>query len=694
MTLLTSPRLPSVPILNLDATGSEYSRWKRNIKFALETKDTWKYCNGTFPMPMPKERPTLPRFEGEMYDTQPCLLQERRAWMRQDREVKLDIFQSLAEEVMLDVFQVGPPLLPTKCNAQQMLETLDRRFNVFEFEGYHHAFCHFLTMRVDQYASFDEFNKEFLTVLEDLHDYGQPLSNTQACSAYFSKLNCTQNPWVAKMVEEWGAQCSEPQIHDLVQESRLWPYVKPLKSKSSQGCYEKPIPENPLYDDEPELANGDAAPELSDTSTVSSKASHSKELSETTSERQSSTVRLLSKQQFDPQALREALEGIPSFFDYEQSSLNEGVGTACTTPEWLSARERIIPQPESQPALTDMPLLLLPPASLHKSDSNLHTRSRSTPTPSMEVDEESVAEGTFRRRQTIDFASRGATPPLCEHPAFRQKMWAPPEDLTVEIHPALRPITPLLQPQTPSSMLPLCSPLVLAGSQVATPKQSFNRSCAQSIESSTSNQDSVSNALFSTRFDYSLPSSPCSSSSSNSNNNNSIVLDLPLQGTNIEPWIDSPSSCPASPITFAIPKVSFSENPPPPRPSRSPHRQPRESAKKPPQNSFSFLLTPSQQTQNAVSPIQPPISIFSLAHTTTTTKNATSLPPSSCRPQPPTKRRTSMHERLSNTRPRSRSRQPQHQQQLQVKEKEKEKEKRWSLGVSKMARLGMRGAEV
>ncbi|KAF2850537.1 hypothetical protein T440DRAFT_396609, partial [Plenodomus tracheiphilus IPT5] len=133
---------------------------------------------------------------------QPSLLEERRAWVRHDREAKLDIYLSLTEEVMLDLFEVGPPLPPSNRSAQDILEALDEHFASFKFEAYHHAFCHFLNLHIDQYATMAEFNVEFATTLEDLVDYGHPLSNTQACSAYLSKLRCTQNTWVGEVLQE------------------------------------------------------------------------------------------------------------------------------------------------------------------------------------------------------------------------------------------------------------------------------------------------------------------------------------------------------------------------------------------------------------------------------------------------------------------------------------------------------------
>jgi len=129
---------------------------------------------------------------------------------------------------MQDVLEVGPPLPPSSMNAQEMLQTLDERFAVFKFEAYHHAFCHFLNLHIDQFPSLQEFNQEFTSTLEDLLDHGHPLSNIQACSAYFSKLRCTQNPWVAKKLAEWDAQDTEAQCSDLMKESPLWSIIRPL----------------------------------------------------------------------------------------------------------------------------------------------------------------------------------------------------------------------------------------------------------------------------------------------------------------------------------------------------------------------------------------------------------------------------------------------------------------------------------
>ena len=365
---LTSPRLPGVPILTSCASGPEYSRWRRGVQFVLETKGTWKYCNGTLPMPMPRTRRSSTVSTKKTKDTQPSLLEERRAWVRQDREVKLDIFLSVAEEVMQDVFEVGPPLPPTNHNAQQLLEALDARFAVFNFEAYHHAFCHFLNLHIDQYTSMQEFNQEFKTVLEDLLDYGHPLSNAQACSAYFSKLRCTQNPWVARKLEEWGSkqqQTSEHDIYDLMQESPPWSCVRPLVTKASQTFHaqqRRPITEEDRYfetdfstsSSSSSLYSSDAAPALSDdVSTMSSsKASHSRNLSNTTAHSQEITVYAArgSDVELDAQALHAALEqlssgsttAVPEHHLPQKTYMPPSI-SGSVTPAWLAPLDRPLP---------------------------------------------------------------------------------------------------------------------------------------------------------------------------------------------------------------------------------------------------------------------------------------------------------------------------------------------------------------
>ncbi|KAF2748801.1 hypothetical protein M011DRAFT_386473, partial [Sporormia fimetaria CBS 119925] len=151
-------------------------------------------------MPMPESGPNF--FSPvTAANPQPELLEERRAWVKNDRDVKMDIFLSVADEIKLEVFEVGPPLPPSAMTAKEMMEALDERFQTFRFRDYHHVFCHFLNLHIDQYPSLEAFNAEFRATLEDLVDHGYPLDNIQACSAYFSKLRCTQNPWVAKKLQ-------------------------------------------------------------------------------------------------------------------------------------------------------------------------------------------------------------------------------------------------------------------------------------------------------------------------------------------------------------------------------------------------------------------------------------------------------------------------------------------------------------
>lgn len=667
---LTSPSLLGVRILTLDATGPEYSRWRRSVRFALETKNRWKYCNGRrpMPMPMPKATPAI----AEPNDIQPSLLEERREWMRRDREVKFDIFQSLAEEVMQDVFGVGPPLPPTQYTALQMLQALDNRFSVFEFEGYHHAFCHFLNLQVDQHESLDDFNKEFLTVLEDLHDYGHPMSNVQACSAYFSKLQCTQNPWVAKKVAEWDIQPFEPQLCDLMQAAVLWPCTKSLACNSWRDCFAKPSPEEHIDDGAaPGPTYSDLAPELSDTSTLSSKASHSREMSEKISERQIRTAIHLSNKQFDPKALCEALERIPAIVGSERPSLDEGIRTDPATPEWLSARESIDSQPPMQKNAasesTDIPILLLPPAVLHKPDSNPHMRSLSTPIPEIALNSPTIPEKSPRRR-TTDFSFKQAIvsiqashkpPSLSEHPAFRNRTWSPPEAITADLHPALRPMTPLLKPQKPKPKQKerSCSPLDLSRSKPPPPQRNHRRR-ARSV-GNFSTKDTTSSFL-----------SPPSSTNTSGSSSTSTILTLPLQGSTLL----------SIPDTTTTPLPPYNPTPLLPPPSPSP------SSQKPlPFLPLPFIHThtrsPSAPPLPTHRPIQPPVSKFSLSATQDAVHKDN--------------KHASGHRRFRSTgdcdnkaKARAGCRSAREARDEKKKEKEKKREKSWSLGVGRMGKLG------
>ncbi|CAN9132413.1 unnamed protein product [Alternaria alternata] len=270
-------------------------------------------------MPMPSPRLASTICVTETKDMQPSLLEERRSWVRKDREVKLDIFLSLAEEVMLELFEVGPPLPPSNFSSEEILEALDERFNVFSFSGYHHAFCHFLNLHIDQYASIEDFNNEFTTVLEDLIDYGHPLSNTQACSAYFSKLRCTQNPWVAKKLEDWDTLPAMPDIYNLMQESPPWACIRPLR-RSSQTFPVPTISEKHPGDSWSHPQSD--IPGLSNSSTASSDGSCSRQLSRQVTHSQKVVAHASDKDtEPDPQDLREAIEKLLTSAEAKHSSL-------------------------------------------------------------------------------------------------------------------------------------------------------------------------------------------------------------------------------------------------------------------------------------------------------------------------------------------------------------------------------------
>ncbi|KAF2180519.1 hypothetical protein K469DRAFT_592011, partial [Zopfia rhizophila CBS 207.26] len=231
-----SPRLPGVSILYAEATGPQYRRWRKGVESAFTAKGTWGHCDGSCPMPMPEQTtnnlPPTWTSEFTKSEPQPSLLEERRAWVKKDRDVKLDIFLSISDEIKMDVFEVGPPLPPASMTAKDMITALDEQFEDFKFEDFHHVFCHFLNLHIDQYASLEEFNLEFMATLEDMADHGFPLDNLQATSAYFSKLRCTQNPWVAKKLKEWDTLPSTPRLADLIKEVPPWIIIRPLAYKN------------------------------------------------------------------------------------------------------------------------------------------------------------------------------------------------------------------------------------------------------------------------------------------------------------------------------------------------------------------------------------------------------------------------------------------------------------------------------
>jgi hypothetical protein len=379
MLLLTSPRLPGISLLQAQSTSPEYSRWRRHIEYVLQSKGTWKYCNGRCTMPMPEAGATSPTTKTT--NIQPSLLQERRSWVKCDREVKLDIFLSLSEEVMQEVFEVGPPLPPSNLNAQQMLQALDEHFAIFKFEAYHHVFCHFLNLHIDQYPSIEDFNQEFLATLEDLLDHGHPLSNIQACSAYFSKLRCTQNPWVAQKLEEWDAQTGEIECIDLLKDSPPWSIIRPLATKPSQNFHVESIPEE--YLDNSSTSDNEVRSIETIATTASTRSLHSRSSSgstfqsarsqesrpqrpesTTTGHSQEITIHASSEDiaEMDAQAFRRDLEKLGASAAPEHAISESQVpgtllcndaGAEASPPEWLASRKsvagRTLPPPHDRP---------------------------------------------------------------------------------------------------------------------------------------------------------------------------------------------------------------------------------------------------------------------------------------------------------------------------------------------------------
>lgn len=517
----TSPRLPAVPILNLEASGPEFSRWRRTVKFALETKGTWKYCDGSSPMPMPE---TLPESIPETVIPKagrgdgPSLLEERRAWVRHDREAKLDIFLSLAEEVMLDVFGVGPPLPPSNLSAFDMMEALAARFAAFNFEAYHHVFCHFLNLHIDQYDTLDDFNQEFSTTLDDLLDHGQPLSNLQACSAYFSKLRCTQNPWVNKMLEDWNNHSPELQLQDLMRTSPPWSIIRPLATKSSQHSHGGSISEDIVAH-----TDSDTTSEPSAGSIRSSNMTHSRQTSSTTMRSQDITISVAAKDlaimgsciaQKMPKALTE--ENIPDRQEEVVMSQKDQMETENKIVDWIDKRQT--PPSRFSMAPINRPLPALPKSTQRAVE--LHTRNV-------------VLQ----------------TPPNSDHPAFRD-VTRSSEQLPTDFHPSVRPTTPLPRPSTangpmhksqvtaehfsshqlaPSALHPAEVKVQLPwpGTSDEIEGPAVQPSSVSTRSEHDLSKDGIAQAKIPSSLSSSLPSFPLSDHSPSAN---SSVLSLPLQG--------------------------------------------------------------------------------------------------------------------------------------------------------------------
>jgi hypothetical protein len=563
-------------------------------------------------MPMPEAGATSPTTTANL---QPSLLEERRKWVKHDREVKLDVFLSVAEEVMLEVFEVGPPLPPSNMNAQEMLSTLDGHFQVFKFEAYHHAFCHFLNLHIDQYPSIEDFNQEFLITLEDLLDYGHPLSNVQACSAYFSKLRCTQNPWVAKKLEEWDNQTSEVGCADLIKESPPWSIIRPLATKSSQSFKVESIPEE--YLEGSSGSESDVQSDLSDASTVSSISLHSRhasnshmdtvQLQQATAQRQESIVTMHSQEitirasaediAEVAQVSRNDIEVLPSSVILERGSSKSQVpGTSLSDeveavlPEWITTKNI---EAQKSPPPYDRPLPPLP-------TQVPHTRGDDARSPSTAADRSSCNNSprSSSTRYTLKLEPvPQAQTPLDVHPALRESPASAPIETSEALpamdttplsypfpgeYPARRPsisspnlaipwpCTPDLSPRPHSSRAAL--PFHQAPSPPPSQTPALARTPVQRLQSQSQSQ-SPSQSQSQSQLQSQSQSSPISRAQEVNNQDhdhdhdviigpNASDISLPLQGTHDSAWdylyeskggyLITPDQC-ISPISMSSP---------------------------------------------------------------------------------------------------------------------------------------------
>lgn len=392
-------------------------------------------------MPMPGAGPNFfsPVSQPDMQTT---LLEDRRAWVKKDREVKLDIFLSVSDDIKVEIFEVGPPMPPTAMTAKEMLEALDEHYDGFKFEDYHHIFCHFLNLHIDHYTNLGEFNAEFKATLDDLLDHGQPLSNMQACSAYFSKLRCTQNPWVAKQIKAWDNRNEEPQLADLLKESPPWSIIRPLTMSTKASSHKSvpaSIPEEPLMDT-PHHSDGEYSPSEHSISTVSSaKPSHSRDGSSSTTGSQEITIHASYEDLTDIQL--EAFPEVPT-----------GVPALYSIPQRVSSISKISLQSMHSLPPINRPLPPIPPTG---------ERSRS-------VSPQNTS--TKPRRKNVKPPTRLPSPTTTTlqgleqtHPALRSPLPKPdshpeptvtPEQL--EFHPSPRQLSPPLTP--PSHHRPTFTP--------------------------------------------------------------------------------------------------------------------------------------------------------------------------------------------------------------------------------------------
>lgn len=506
-------------------------------------KGTWGHCDGTSPMPMPEAGPN---FFSPVSPTnpQPQLLEERRAWVKKDRDVKLDIFLSVADDIKIEIFETGPPLPPSALTAQEMLELLEERFGSFKFEEYHHVFCHFLNLHIDQYSTIEEFNAEFSATLEDLLDHGHPMSNIQACSAYFSKLRCTQNPWVAAKLKEWDAQGSELHLVDLMKQSPPWSVIRPLtmSSKPATDIIPESIQEEPL-DDTPAHSDGEDTPsEHSEVATLSSRSSHSRNSSGSTQRSQEITVHA-------------------SYEDLTELQAFPNVPTTVLTTKDISKRAEDIsrfalePLPPINRPLPPVPAQAPALAPRARSASPIQAKRPKSPKASLDLSTGISARSNTSLSLEMTHPSLRPSTPTAGSPR-------PPRVVSpsADVHPALRqiPVTPPLvqSPATPKSFSSSVSsptthiftamrartpsPKALQGQFLTPRKISIHQSSStpdlhqRIVETANttpyaqnSSDDMISSSL--------SPTKPLVRVESN----NSSILSLPLQGATVPEFQDT-----------------------------------------------------------------------------------------------------------------------------------------------------------
>lgn len=384
------------------------------MKAAFKAKGTWSHCDGTSPMPMPGTGPNFFSPSVNSTNLQPELLDERRAWSKKDRDVKLDIFLSVVDEIKLEIFEVGPPLPPSSMTALEMMQALDERFESFKFEEYHHAFCHFLNLHIDQYASIEEFNTEFQATLDDLLDHGYPMDNVQACSAYFSKLRCTQNPWVAKKLKEWDSTSPQPALSDLMRECPPWMVIRPLATKQaspsqhSTSVYSEDIISTPSLkadDDEDSGAISDSGSEK--TPSASTSATHSRNTSTESSQSQEITIHA-------------SADDLSEVLDFPMPSQILPTLPPPTIPKRISSKLSMVKLTPLQP------LSLPPPPPINR------------PLPPLPVEALQVT----RSRSTSPNSRAPLPPRKSSAPTSRSQTPQPDQS---SVHPAMRSLTPTPQ---------------------------------------------------------------------------------------------------------------------------------------------------------------------------------------------------------------------------------------------------------